>query len=94
MAFDKDFPKHSRKASLLNVDKTLVIDYKNPQLLRSFLTDRGKIVPARISGMTARQQRQITRAIKRARMLALILLCELGAMSHGDDPSHPHQRRR
>jgi len=72
MAFDKDSPKHSRKASLLNVDKTLVIDYKNPQLLRSFLTDRGKIVPARISGMTARQQRQITRAIKRARMLALI----------------------
>ncbi|HRI06856.1 MAG TPA: 30S ribosomal protein S18 [Nannocystaceae bacterium] len=66
------YEKRSRKASLLNVDKTLVIDYKNPQLLKSFLTDRGKIVPARISGMTARQQRQITRAIKRARMLALI----------------------
>ena len=69
--FDR-YEKRGRKASLLNVDKTLVIDYKNPQLLRSFLTDRGKIVPARISGMTARQQRQITRAIKRARMLALI----------------------
>ncbi len=52
--------------------KELVIDYKNPQMLRNFLTDRGKIVPARISGLTARQQRQLTKAIKRARMLALL----------------------
>jgi small subunit ribosomal protein S18 len=52
--------------------KELVIDYKNPQLLKNFLTDRGKIVPARISGLTARQQRQLTKAIKRARMLALL----------------------
>jgi small subunit ribosomal protein S18 len=67
-----DEKKYSRKASLLAVDRTLVIDYKNPQLLRSFLTDRGKIVPARISGVNAKQQRRITQAIKRARMLALI----------------------
>ena len=60
-----------RRASIL-ADKTLVIDYKNPQLLKAFLTDRGKIVPARISGVSARQQRQITKAIKRARMLALL----------------------
>ncbi|MCA9690552.1 MAG: 30S ribosomal protein S18 [Nannocystaceae bacterium] len=60
-----------KRASLL-ADKALVIDYKNPQLLKSFLTDRGKIVPARISGVNARQQRQITKAIKRARMLALL----------------------
>ena len=60
------------RASLLASDKTLVIDYKNPQLLRAFLTDRGKIVPARISGVTAKQQRQITKAVKRARMLALL----------------------
>jgi len=66
-------PRSSRtRSSLLANDKTLVIDYKNPQLLKSFLTDRGKIVPARISGVSARQQRQITRAVKRARMLALI----------------------
>jgi small subunit ribosomal protein S18 len=57
-----------------NTDNTkeLVIDYKNPQMLKNFLTDRGKIVPARISGLTARQQRQLTKAIKRARMLALL----------------------
>ena len=56
----------------LFIDKNLVIDYKNPQLLKNFLSDRGKVVPARISGLTARQQRQLTRAIKRARMLALL----------------------
>ncbi|MEZ4384670.1 MAG: 30S ribosomal protein S18 [Nannocystaceae bacterium] len=67
-----DEKKYSRRASLLAIDKTLVVDYKNPQLLRAFLTDRGKIVPARISGVSARQQRQITQAIKRARILALI----------------------
>jgi small subunit ribosomal protein S18 len=54
------------------VDKTLVLDYKNPQLLKNFLSDRGKIVPARISGLDARQQRQLTKAVKRARMLALL----------------------
>ncbi|MDC0718829.1 30S ribosomal protein S18 [Nannocystis bainbridge] len=65
-------PSKASRASLLASDKTLVIDYKNPQLLRAFLTDRGKIVPARISGVTAKQQRQITKAVKRARMLALL----------------------
>jgi small subunit ribosomal protein S18 len=41
-------------------------------MLKNFLTDRGKIVPSRISGLTARQQRSLTAAIKRARMLALL----------------------
>jgi len=53
-------------------DPNVVIDYKNPQLLKHFLTDRGKIVPARITGVSARQQRSITKAIKRARLLALL----------------------
>jgi small subunit ribosomal protein S18 len=53
-------------------DPTVVIDYKNPGLLRYFLSDRGKIVPARISNISSRQQRQLTRAIKRARQLALL----------------------
>jgi small subunit ribosomal protein S18 len=53
-------------------DPAVVIDYKNPQLLKYFLTDRGKIMPARVTNVTARQQRQLTRAIKRARQLALI----------------------
>ncbi len=61
-----------RKRFAALADKNLVIDYKNPQLLKNFLTDRGKVVPARISTLSARQQRQLTKAIKRARMLALL----------------------
>ena len=45
---------------------------KDPQQLRYFLTDRGKISPRRISGLTAKQQRALTTAIKRARNLGLL----------------------
>lgn len=54
------------------LDPNLVIDYKKPDLLKRFITDRGKIIPRRISGATAKQQRHICRAIKRARFLSLI----------------------
>jgi small subunit ribosomal protein S18 len=67
-----DREPRARKRFNIGEVKDLVIDYKNPQMLKNFLTDRGKIVPARISGLTARQQRQLTKAIKRARMLALL----------------------
>lgn len=68
----RDGGSSRRKRFAMVHDKNLVLDYKNPQLLKNFLTDRGKIVPARISGLSARQQRQLTKAIKRARMLALL----------------------
>jgi small subunit ribosomal protein S18 len=48
------------------------VDYKNPQVMRSFVTDRGKMIPRRISGASARQQRVISTAIRRARLLALL----------------------
>ena len=48
------------------------IDYKDVDLLRKFITERGKILPRRITGLTAKQQRNLTRAIKRARILALL----------------------
>ncbi len=48
------------------------IDYKDVELLRKFITERGKILPRRISGLTAKQQRDLTTAIKRARILALL----------------------
>lgn len=48
------------------------IDYKDVDLLRKFITERGKILPRRISGLTAKQQRDLTTAIKRARMVALL----------------------
>lgn len=53
-------------------DPDFVFDYKDPQTLRHFITERGKVVPRRISGLTAKQQRALTRAIKRARMIALL----------------------
>ena len=54
------------------LDPSIIIDYKNPDVLRRFITDRGKIVPRRISGTCARHQSQITEAVKRARILALL----------------------
>ena len=49
-----------------------VVDYKDDRTLGRFLTDRGKILPSRLSGMCARHQRQIATAIKRARQLMLL----------------------
>ncbi|MBD2040565.1 30S ribosomal protein S18 [Microcoleus sp. FACHB-672] len=48
------------------------IDYKDVDLLRKFITERGKILPRRITGLTAKQQRDMTLAIKRARLIALL----------------------
>jgi small subunit ribosomal protein S18 len=48
------------------------IDYKDVELLRKFVTERGKILPRRITGLTAKQQRDLTQSIKRARILALL----------------------
>ena len=53
-------------------DKAVVIDYKDPQALKYFISDRGKVVPRRISGNCARHQRKVTLAIKRARTIALL----------------------
>jgi small subunit ribosomal protein S18 len=49
-----------------------VVDYKDERTLGRFLTDRGKILPSRLSGMCARHQRQVSTAIKRARQLMLL----------------------
>ncbi|MFQ5984627.1 MAG: 30S ribosomal protein S18 [Alphaproteobacteria bacterium] len=48
------------------------IDYKDVKLLQRFISERGKIVPSRISSVSAKKQRELTRAIKRARNLALL----------------------
>lgn len=52
------------------------IDYKNIQVLKSFLTDRGKIIPKRITGSCAFHQRWLTDAIKKARNIALLAFVE------------------
>jgi small subunit ribosomal protein S18 len=54
------------------VDKVEHIDYKDVAKLRKFITERGKILPRRISGNCAKHQRQVTTAIKRARHIALL----------------------
>lgn len=61
-----------RKVSYLTVNKIDFVDYKDVAVLRRFLTERGKILPSRQTGNTAKQQRMITRAIKRAREMALL----------------------
>lgn len=48
------------------------VDYKSVDLLKEFITENGKIIPARITGTKARYQRQLTVAVKRARFLALL----------------------
>ena len=49
-----------------------IVDYKDVRKLQRFLTERGKILPRRATGLTAKQQRQVSRAIKRARHIALL----------------------
>jgi len=61
-----------RKTSPFASGEAPKIDYKDIKLLQRFVSERGKIVPRRISGLTAKQQRALTRAIKRARMIALL----------------------
>ena len=65
-------PFQRRKVCRFCAEKNLSIDYKEPRTLRFFVTERGKIVPRRISGNCAAHQRQITEAIKRARNIALL----------------------
>lgn len=54
------------------VDKATHIDYKDVSKLKKYITERGKILPRRISGNCAKHQRQLTEAIKRARNIALL----------------------
>lgn len=48
------------------------IDYKDVELLKKYITERGKILPRRMTGLTSKQQRDLTKSIKRARLVALL----------------------
>lgn len=63
---------HRRKICRFCADSNLRIDYKDHKALRFFTTERGKIIPRRISGNCAKHQRELTVAIKRARNIALL----------------------
>ena len=61
-----------RKVCRFCVDRVVEIDYKNTSTLRNYVTERGKIISGRSTGNCAKHQRMLTRAIKRARNLALL----------------------
>lgn len=63
---------HRRKVCRFCADKTMEINYKEPRTLRYFISERGKIIPRRITGTCAKHQRSLTTAIKRARTIALL----------------------
>ncbi|MGB9661616.1 MAG: 30S ribosomal protein S18 [Moorellaceae bacterium] len=68
----RDRKRGRKRVCSFCVDKIDQIDYKDVNRLRKYMTERGKIIPRRISGNCARHQRQLTRAIKRARIVALL----------------------
>lgn len=69
-------PNRRKKAGILETLKNIAIDYKDIKLLKNYITETGKIVPGRITGVSAKLQRTIARAIKRARYVALLPYCD------------------
>ena len=65
-------PMRRKKVCVFCSDANQVIDYKDAEQLRKFISERGKILPRRITGNCAKHQREITVAVKRARQVALI----------------------
>lgn len=64
--------RRGQKTCAICESSVRVVDYKDERTLQRFLTERGKILPSRLSGTCARHQRQLSVAIKRARQLALL----------------------
>lgn len=78
---DKDFGadreskprgRRRRKVSYLTINKIYSVDYKDLNILRRYVNDRGKMLPSRQTGTTAKEQRMVARAVRRARELALL----------------------
>ena len=68
----KKTKKQVKKVCSFCQDKVESIDYKDVAKLKRYMTEKGKIVPRRISGLCAKHQRELTNAIKRARVMALL----------------------
>lgn len=75
-AYDDKAPKkrrpQSKKVCAFCTDKVEAIDYKDTARLKRYMTEKGKIVPRRASGVCAKHQRELALAIKRARVMALL----------------------
>ncbi|MFN0108503.1 MAG: 30S ribosomal protein S18 [Blastocatellia bacterium] len=65
-------PSRRRRVSRLTAERIDYIDYKDVKLLQTFIAENGKILPRRLTGVSAWQQRKMTEAIKRARNIALL----------------------
>lgn len=74
MRYNKRFQR--RKFCRFCVDKVDFIDYKDLKVLRNYITDRGKMLAGRMTGNCAKHQRELARAIKRARNIALLPFIE------------------
>ncbi len=72
-------PFGRKKVCRFCVDPSLKIDFRDPMLLRYFITERGKIVPRRISGNCAKHQRRLSKEIKRARVMGLLPFTIIGS---------------
>lgn len=72
---DDTMPRQRRikkKVCAFCADKNLVIDYKDADKLRKYVSEKGKILPRRVTGLCAKHQREVTLAVKRARHIALL----------------------
>lgn len=70
--FNPKFRKMRKKVCVMCVNKDYVLDYKNPEQLKKFINEKGKILPRRATGACAKHQRDITQAVKRARHIAIL----------------------
>lgn len=68
--------RSSRRKQCRFKDEKVTIDYKDVYLLKGYISENGKIIPSRMTGTSAKYQRQLNLAIKRARFLALIPFCD------------------
>lgn len=86
--------RRRRKVSYLTINKIETVDYKEVNILRKFINDRGKMLPSRQTGNTAKQQRMIARSIRRARELALLpfVVTEMSADRREYTPRHRERR--
>lgn len=69
---EKPFRRPRKKVCAFCVDKNYEIDYKDVEKLKKFISEKGKILPRRVTGTCALHQRKVTEAIKRARTIALL----------------------
>jgi small subunit ribosomal protein S18 len=87
-------PRGKKKVCIFCKDKTEWVDYKDVNLLRRFMSDRGKIRPRRVSGSCAQHQRDVQVAIKTARELALLPYTQRVVSERGPGRGRPGGGRR